>query len=79
MQPGYVADAKDEMTPGPDGWTFTVGGTGFAAKLALELDYVPLDGSPIPLREQLAIHGARGLKGESAMPTSPGEPNEPVG
>ena len=79
MQKGYVADPNDQMTPGADGWTFTVGGTGFSARLSLELDYVPLDGAPTPLREHLATHGMTGVTGESDMPRTASEPPGSIG
>ena len=79
MQKGHVPDRSDEMTPVANGWLFAVGGTGFSAKLGLELDYVPLDGAPIPLREYIATEGASGVIGKSAMPRAAGEPPGPIG
>ena len=60
MQRDYQPDQKDVMTSVGSGWTFEVGGTGFAATLGFELDFVPVDGPPIALREHLASAGAAG-------------------
>ena len=59
----YVPPPADAMTETPTGWEFAVVGTGFKATLAVELDYVPLDGACRPLVDV----GAAALE-ESAMP-----------
>jgi hypothetical protein len=69
---GFVPEPEDVMIETPTGWTFDVVGTGFSGTLGLELDYVPEDGPPTPLREQLARHGVANVTGKSAMPTTPG-------
>lgn len=73
MKPGYQPRVKDRMPSIPRGWTFDVSGTGFSATLALELDYVPLDGAPIPLRNHLAAKGDASelIGGATGMPVTP--------
>jgi hypothetical protein len=48
-KPGFEPTSNDEMARSPAGWTFKVGGTGFAATLQAELDDVPEEGQPTPL------------------------------
>ena len=69
----YVPGKEDEMTPVASGWEFLVEGTGFSATLGVELDYIPEDGSPIPLRDHIAASGLRGVTGKSGMPSPSSE------
>lgn len=71
---GFVPDPADVMVEAPTGWTFKVVGTGFTGTIGLELDYVPEDGAPMPLRDQLARHGLAQVTGSSAMPKTPEPP-----
>ena len=70
MMPGRFVAGRDDiqMTSAGAGWEFPVGGTGFSATFGLELDYIPQDGPPIPLRDRLAEAGARGVIGDTGMP-----------
>jgi hypothetical protein len=65
------------MTETASGWEFRIGGTGFTATLALELDYVPEDGPSIPLRDRLVAAGALGVIGKSGMPSPSSETSVP--
>jgi hypothetical protein len=73
MSPAFVPQAGDPLPETDSGWTFAVSGSGFEGKFAIELDHVPLDGAPIPLRKFLesAAAGAPGAT-TSAMPRPPG-------
>jgi len=48
----FMQDAKPAGTTVqvPDGWQFDVQGTGFTGTFQVELDRVPEDGAPMPLR-----------------------------
>ena len=72
----YVPD-EDKMEPSSSGWEFPVAGTGFTATLAVELDYIPVDGPPTPLREHIARSGLRGVIGKSGMPSPSSETSAP--
>ena len=76
MAKGYVPTEKDRMPQTESGWSFVVQGTGFEATLEVELDHVPLDGSPVPLLEHLATVPA-GAAEKSAMPKPAGETSPP--
>jgi hypothetical protein len=76
MRYPFVPRAGDYAMPETaSGWSFPVSGTGFEGTFAMELDYVPLDGAPIPWRTFLASAGA-GAPGAatSAMPKGAGTP-----
>lgn len=73
----YIPELEDVMTQTESSWEFSVGGTGFTAKLGLELDYVPEDGPCIPLRERIANVGADGVIGKSGMPSPSSETSVP--
>jgi pimeloyl-ACP methyl ester carboxylesterase len=76
----YLPPEDDAMKEDGRGWTCEVSGTGFTATLGFELDYIPEDGPPVPLREFMASSSADAapLAGNSDMPSPPGEP-EPGG
>jgi hypothetical protein len=73
----FVPKPEDFMRETQSGWEWSVEGTGFSATLGLELDYVPEDGPCIPLRDQIAANGPRGLIGHSAMPSPSSETSTP--
>jgi PGAP1-like protein len=73
----FVPKSEDVMIENASGWEFAVGGTGFTATLALELDYVPEDGPSIPLRDRIASSGVRGVLGKSGMPSPSSETSVP--
>jgi hypothetical protein len=73
----YVPDREDSMKENGPGWEFAIGGTGFTAILALELDYVPEDGPCIPLRDRIAATGVGGVLGKSGMPSPSSETSVP--
>lgn len=74
MKKDYVAPVPDKMTQDQTGWSFEVKGTGFKATLGVELDYVPLDGSPVPLLDYMEeLPGSQMGEEFSAMPTPTGE------
>ena len=59
MRHPFVPRAGDYAMPQTaSGWSFPVSGTGFEGTFAIEMDYVPLDGTPIPWRTFLASAGA---------------------
>jgi pimeloyl-ACP methyl ester carboxylesterase len=49
--------ADQKMTPDGEGWTFTAGGTGFEAKLRVEIAAVPEVGEPRPIKPSVDVHG----------------------
>jgi hypothetical protein len=74
--------SKDYVPPDPDrcretasGWSFMVSGTGFEATFEIELDHVPEDGDPVPLRAG-ATHAATDEM-RTAMPRPAGETDAP--
>ena len=73
----YVPKDEDLMIEKEAGWEFAVGGTGFTATLALELDYVPEDGPCNPLRDRIAAKGVVGVLGRSGMPSPSSETSVP--
>ncbi|MEO8576885.1 MAG: hypothetical protein ABI556_09305 [Gemmatimonadales bacterium] len=74
MGKDYVSPTKDRMEQTATGWTFDVKGTGFTARLKLELDHVPLDGQPEPfLRFTQQFPGTTTGDEISAMPNPTGE------
>ncbi len=74
MGKGYDPPVKDIMEQTATGWTFDVRGTGFAARLKVELDHVPLDGQPEPfLRFTQQFPGTTTGDEFSAMPNLTGE------
>lgn len=73
----YIPKDEDVMTPTASGWEFLIGGTGFRATLGLELDYIPEDGSAVPLRDRIAANGARSVIGKSGMPSPSSETSVP--
>jgi hypothetical protein len=73
----YIPNKDDFMTVTASGWEFAVAGTGFTATLGLELDYVPEDGPPIPLRDRIAASGVQGVIGNSGMPVPSSETATP--
>jgi hypothetical protein len=74
MKKGYVPPGPDKMTKDQTGWSFEVKGTGFKATLGVELDHVPLDGSPTPLLDYMEELPGSGIGEEfSAMPRPTGE------
>jgi hypothetical protein len=76
MARGYAPSDNDLMPRTASGWSFVVTGTGFEATLEVELDYVPLDGAPVPLLEHLAI-APTATPEKSAMPKPAGETGPP--
>jgi PGAP1-like protein len=80
MGKGYVSPVKDRMVQTATGWTFDVKGTGFTAKLEVELDHIPLDGPPEPfLRFTQQFPGTTTGDEISAMPNPTGETAIPGG
>ena len=77
MAEGYTPPEEDLMVPTASGWEFRVGGTGFEATLAVELDHVPLDGFPVSLLKHLADAPSTGDREKSAMPKPTGETATP--
>ena len=78
MDPKYIVDERDRMRETTDGWEFDIGGTGFKGTLGVQLNHVPLDGHPVPLRAFLASPGAASAESEkSAMPHPSGEVGRP--
>jgi pimeloyl-ACP methyl ester carboxylesterase len=75
MAKDYVPPPEDRLVPAVAGWQFDVGGTGFKATLEVQLDHVPMDGSPVPLLEFLAHPPA--IEEKSAMPRPAGETGPP--
>jgi hypothetical protein len=49
-QPGFQPPPTTQMTRTPLGWAFEVAGTGFRGRLQIEIDEVPEDGQPAPLK-----------------------------
>jgi hypothetical protein len=77
MAKGYVPSPEDKLVQTASGWQFVVKGTGFKATLEVELDHVPLDGSPVPLLEYLARPPGAAGDEKSAMPRPAGETGPP--
>jgi PGAP1-like protein len=77
MGGGYRAPKEDEMEEDASGWIFKVGGTGFEATLGIELDHVPEDGQPLPLKSIAQGTGAATGVETSGMPKPTGEPASP--
>jgi hypothetical protein len=50
MASAYIEAEEDAMRAVGSGWEFDVGGTGFQATLKIELDEVPSQGEPVPIR-----------------------------
>ena len=73
----YIPRDEDRMEVTEKGWEFAIGGTGFSARLGLELDYVPEDGAGIPLRDRVAEGGRSSVVGHSAMPKPSSETSTP--
>jgi PGAP1-like protein len=48
-RPGFIPDPKSAMDVTDRGWSFEIGGTGFAGHFQIEVDEVPEDGPPKPL------------------------------
>ena len=50
----FMVDSQPQGTTTltDDGWTFDVGGTGFKGTFQVELDVVPEEGQPAPIRAQ---------------------------
>ena len=78
MGKDYVLPDDDRMRETPGGWEFDVKGTGFTATFEIQLDHVPLDGAPFPLRQYLtsATPATAGSE-KSAMPKPAGEIGPP--
>ena len=47
---GYLPDSKDLMAVEDGGWEFDVNGTGFSGRFRVELDDVPEQGEPTPIK-----------------------------
>jgi hypothetical protein len=78
MDPRYIFDERDKMRDTADGWEFDVVGTGFKGTFAIQLNHVPLDGHPVPLREFLASPAVGSAESQkSAMPHPSGETGRP--
>jgi hypothetical protein len=75
MAPDFIVNERDKMREAPDGWECDVEGTGFKWTFGVQLDHLPLDGTPVPLRKHLTngtpareVSGMPKLPGEAGMP-----------
>jgi hypothetical protein len=78
MGKNYVLSEDEKMRETPGGWEFDMKGTGFTATFEIQLDHVPEDGTPFPLRQYLAsVTPATAGSEKSAMPRPAGETGPP--